>query len=216
MNIKDRIIQVVMYITIPFFLLIFFASLLTTTPYLQLSKGLYSTHDQITYDQDYAIERIIGYLNYRYDDLAFGATEEDQTTIMRDVEIRHMVDVKNLYTMLRIAALGSLVIGGSLFAYLYKKNKRLLSETLKNIHKGPILFALVLGSAFIIDFNFAFRIFHELFFTNDDWLLYNDDVLILLLPTAFWMISAFIILILFLLSMFGINRFNKKILFKEL
>jgi integral membrane protein (TIGR01906 family) len=216
MNVKERLMQVIIYITIPVFLLIFFASLLTTTPYLQLSKGLYSTHEQITYDQDYAIERIIGYLNYRYDDLEFGATEGDQTVLLRDVEIRHMVDVKNLYTMLRIGALGSLIIGGGLLLHLYRKNKQVLYHTLKNIHKGPIIFALFLGSAFIIDFNLAFRVFHELFFTNDDWLLYNNDVLILLLPTAFWMVSAFIILVLFLLSMFGINRFNKKILSKKL
>lgn len=216
MSIKNRIIQGIIYITIPFFLLIFFASLLTTSPYLQLSKGLYSTHDQITYDHDYAIDRVMGYLNYRYDDLEFGANEDDPTTIMRDVEIRHMVDVKNLYTMLRIAALASLVIGGGLLVYLYKKNKQLLADTLKNIHKGPILFSLILGSAFIIDFNTAFRVFHEIFFTNDDWLLYSDDVLILLLPTAFWMVSAIIILILFLLTIFGMNRFTNKVLLPKL
>ena len=117
MDIKNTLIQIGIYITIPFFLLIFFASLLTTTPYLQLSKGLYSTHEEIEYDHDYAIERIIGYLNYRYDDLEFGATEDDPTTIMRDIEIRHMVDVKNLYTMLRLAAAGSLVLGGVLLVY---------------------------------------------------------------------------------------------------
>lgn len=216
MTIKDKLIQITIQITIPFFLLIFFAQLLTTTPYLQLSKGQYSTHDQITYDHDYAIERIIGYLNYRYDDLEFGATEDDNTTIMRDIEIRHMIDVKNLYTILRVAALASLVIGGSLLVYLYKKNKKLLANTLKSIHIGPIVFALFLGSAFIIDFNTAFRIFHELFFTNDDWLLYYDDVLILLLPTPFWMVSAFIILILFLLTILGVNLFTKKVLINKL
>lgn len=216
MNIKKTLIQIGIYITIPFFLLIFFASLLTTTPYLQLSKGLYSTHEEIEYDHDYAIERIIGYLNYRYDDLEFGATEDDPTTIMRDIEIRHMVDVKNLYTMLRLAAAGSFVLGGILLVYLYRKDKELLANTLKNIHKGPIVFAGFLGAAFLIDFNTAFRVFHELFFTNDDWLLFADDVLILLLPTAFWMVSAFIILILFLLSILGINLFTKKVLLRKI
>lgn len=216
MSIKNRIIQLVIYITIPFFLLIFFASLLTTTPYLQLSKGLYSTHDEIEYDHDYAIERIIGYLNYRYDDLEFGTNENDSTTIMRDIEIRHMVDVKNLYTMLRLAAVGSLLLGGSLVVYLFRTNKELLASTFQNIHKGPIFFAAFLGAAFIIDFNTAFRVFHELFFTNDDWLLYSDDVLILLLPTAFWMVSAFIILLLFLLSILGINLFTRKVLLKKI
>lgn len=216
MSVKDRIIQVVISVTIPFFLLIFFASLLTTTPYLQLSKGMYGTHDDITYDHDYAIERIIGYLNYRYDDLEFGVNEDDPTTIMREIEIRHMVDVKNLYTMLRIAAVASLAIGGALITYLYHKNKKLLVDTFKSIHRGPIIFSALLASAFIIDFNTAFRVFHELFFTNDDWLLYYDDVLILLLPTAFWMVSAFIILILFVATLFGINKFMEKVLVNKI
>jgi integral membrane protein (TIGR01906 family) len=190
----------------------FFASLLTTTGYLRLSKGLYASHDDIYYDHDYAIERIMGYLNYRYDDLEFGIDENDDSIIMRDTELSHMVDVKNLYTMLRLLALGSLIIGVSLSYVQYKKNRKELYKTIKLLPFGPIAFIVVVGGYMVIDFNTAFRIFHELFFTNDDWILYSDDVLILLLPQNFSMVSGLIILILFSLSIGTIYYLNEKYL----
>ena len=74
-----KILRILISITIPFFLLILFASLLTTKPYLLLSKGLYESHEDIYFDHDYAVDRIIGYLNYRYDNLDFGVDEFDDT-----------------------------------------------------------------------------------------------------------------------------------------
>jgi integral membrane protein (TIGR01906 family) len=189
-----------------------FASLLTTTGYLRLSKGLYATHDDIYYDHDYAIERIMGYLNYRYDDLEFGLDENDDSIIMRDTELSHMVDVKNLYTMLRVLALGSLIIGVSLSYVQYKNDKKEFYKTIKLLPYGPLAFIIIVGGYMVIDFNTAFRIFHELFFTNDDWILYSDDVLILLLPQNFWMVSGLIILVLFSLSIGTIYYLNEKYL----
>lgn len=214
-----KIPRFIISITVPFFLLILFASMLTTKPYLTLSKGLYASHDEIEFDHDFAVDRIIGYLNYRYDDLYFGADEFDSTTLLRDLEISHMVDVKNLYTNLRIAAIISLFISVSLSLLLYKVNKKELYLTFKNIYRAPILFILFVGGYIIIDFNAAFTAFHKLFFTNDDWILYSDDVLIRLLPTNFWMVSGLIILTLFSLSLaliYFINEttFKKKNLIK--
>jgi integral membrane protein (TIGR01906 family) len=211
-----KLIKILIWTTIPIFLIMLFASLLTTKTYLYASKGLYESHEDIYYDQDYAIDRIMGYLNYEYDDLYFGLNENDDSVIMRDIEIRHMEDVKDLYTMLRIVALSSFIIGASLITYLYKKNKEALYDTLKHLYVAPLLFILFVGGYIVIDFNTAFRVFHELFFTNDDWILYANDVLILLLPTNFWMVSGIIILTLFSLSLFGIHMLNKKIIYKAL
>jgi len=211
-----KLIKILIWATIPIFLIMLFASLLTTKTYLYASKGLYESHEDIYYDHDYAIDRIMGYLNYEYDDLYFGLNEDDDSIILRDIEIRHMEDVKDLYTMLRIVALSSLIIGGSLITYLYKKNKEALYDTLKHLYVAPLLFILFVGGYIVIDFNTAFRVFHELFFTNDDWILYANDVLILLLPTNFWMVSGIIILTLFSLSLLGIHMLNKKIIYKAL
>ncbi len=209
-----KLMKVVINITIPFFLLIFFASMLTTTPYLLLSKGHYASHENVYFDHDYAVDRIIGYLNYRYDNLEFGLNETDNSVIMRDIEISHMVDVKNLYTTLRVAALISLIIGITLSFIIYKRDKRELYNTYKRMYLGPMMFVIFLGVSFMINFNGAFTVFHKLFFTNDDWLLYSTDVLILLLPLNFWMVSGIIILVLFSLSLGLIHFLNEK-LFKK-
>jgi len=209
-----RVIRIVIGITVPIFLIMLFASLLTTTPYLMISKGLYDSHDEIDFDHDYAADRIMGYLNYRYDDLICDEDATDNCYYMRDTEISHMVDVKNLYTMLRLVALGSLIVGVSLSIYVYKKDKEELYKAYKYIYVGPALFVLVLGGYIIVDFNAAFTAFHQLFFTNDDWILYSTDVLIRLLPSNFWMVSGLIILVLFSLSLgliYYLNeRFHKK------
>ena len=206
-----KLMGIAIKILIPFFLLIFFASLLTTTPYLLLSKGHYASHEDVYFDHDYAVDRIIGYLNYRYDNLEFGIDETDDSIIMRDIEISHMVDVKNLYTTLRLTALLALIIAVSLSLVMYKKDRRELYNTYRRLYVGPMFFVIFLGVSFMIDFNGAFTAFHKLFFTNDDWLLYSTDVLILLLPLNFWMVSGIIILVLFSLSLGLIHYLNEKI-----
>jgi integral membrane protein (TIGR01906 family) len=207
-----KAIKVIITITVPIVLIMFFASILTTKSYLMLSKGKYPSHELIEYDQDYAIEHIMGYLNYQYDDLEFGANETDETILLRDIEIRHMVDVKNLYTTLRLVAASSFILAVSLSFYLYKKNKTELYKVYKYLYVGPALFVSLVGGYILIDFQTAFTIFHKLFFTNDDWQLYSNDVLILLLPQNFWMVSGIIILSLFSLSLGLIYYLNEKLL----
>lgn len=112
-----------------------------------------------------------------------------------------MVDVKNLYTMLRVSALISLIVAVSLSYVLYKKDYKEFYKTFKNIYFAPMFFVLFVGGYLLIDFNTAFTAFHQIFFTNDNWILYSTDVLIILLPQNFWMISGGIILVLFSLSM---------------
>ncbi len=196
-----KALRIITQITLPVFLLMLFASFLTTKPYLIVSKGLYASHQEITFDHDYAADRIMGYLNYRYDDLEFGATKDDESLLLRDIEIRHMVDVKNLYTTLRVVAILSLIIAVSLTFVMYKFNKKELYNTYRYMFVGPAMFVSFVGGYILIDFQTAFTAFHKLFFTNDDWILYRDDALIQLLPQNFWMVSGIIILILFSLSL---------------
>ena len=207
-----KLYRVIICITIPIFLIMLFASILTTKQYLLLSKGHYATHEDIYYDHDYAADRIMGYLNYRYDDLEFGVDENSEITIMREIEISHMVDVKNLYTGLRLVALGSLIVGVSLSIVMYKKDKKELYKTLKRLPFAPVFFIMFIGGYMLIDFQTAFTTFHQIFFSNDDWLLYSTDVLILLLPETFWMVSGLIILMLFTLSLGLIYFLNEKYL----
>lgn len=202
--------KILICITLPLFLIMLFASFLTTKQYLLLSKGLYESHDYIEYDHDEAADRIMGYLNYRYNTLDVDVGIDGSPVYMRDIEISHMVDVKNLYTALRLVALGSLIIGVSLSVFMYKKDKHELYKTLKLLPVAPILFIVFIGGFMLIDFNTAFTAFHQIFFSNDDWLLHYNDVLILLLPELFWMVSGLIILVLFSGSLGLIYYLNRK------
>ncbi len=211
-----KIAKLIIWITVPFFLLILFASFLTSKPYLLLSKGLYESHELIEFDHDYAVDRIAGYLNYRYNDLEFGVDEDDDITMMRDIEIRHMKDVKNLYTYLRLSAIISFISAISMSYILFKANKEELYKTFKTIYLGPLFFVMFVGGYLIIDFNTAFTAFHKMFFSNDEWLLLSDDVLILLLPENFWLVSGLIILILFSGTIGALYYLNEKYFKKAL
>ncbi|MBN2604847.1 MAG: TIGR01906 family membrane protein [Bacilli bacterium] len=206
-----KLIRIIISITLPFFLLIFFASLLTTTPYLMASKGLYASHEDVYFDHANAVDKIIGYLNYRYDDLQVGMDENDTTQLITEDEVSHMVDVKNLYTGLRVAALASLVVAVSLSILLFKHNRKELYLTYKNIYIGPIFFIMFVGGYIIIDFNAAFTAFHNIFFTSGTWTFSYYSVLILLLPINFWMVSGVLILVFFSLSLGLIYYLNEKI-----
>lgn len=198
--------KIIISITIPIFLLMLFASMLTTKQYLLVSKGRYFSHERITFDHDYAADRIMGYLNYRYDELQYNF--ENGEPAFRQIEIDHMVDVKNLYTNLRITAGISLILGIFSSIILYKKDKRNFYETYKNLYLWPMFFVIFVGGYVIIDFNAAFTAFHKIFFTNDDWILTFNDTLIMLLPSDFWMVSGIIILVLFSVSIAGISYFS--------
>lgn len=203
-----KIYKAIVTITIPIFILMVFASILTTKQYLFISKGMYKEHSEITFDHDFAADRIMGYLNYQYDELQYKF--EDDSDAFRETEIDHMVDVKNLYTNLRITAAISLVIGISISVIIYKKSKKEFYETYKAMYLWPMFFVLFVGGYVLVDFGAAFTVFHQLFFTNDDWILYSTDTLIQLLPQNFWMVSGLMILVLFSLTMGSITFYATK------
>jgi integral membrane protein (TIGR01906 family) len=177
------------------FSLMFFAQLLTSRTYMNLSQGRYAAHTQITYDHRYVAHQLIDYLNYRHDDLTFGASPDAQEILMRDIEIRHMVDVKALYTLLRWVAVGALVFSVGALSFIYRRDRRWFYDILKHSYRLPLVFTAVMAITFALAFDRAFILFHELFFDNDDWLLRGDDVLIQLLPQNFWLVSASLILV---------------------
>lgn len=206
-----KAIRILINVTLPIFLIMLFASLLTTKGYLLMSKGLYPSHENVYFDHDYAADRIMGYLNYRYDNLEFGLNEDDDSIIMDVESIEHMVDVKNVYTGLRIFAFSALIIAVSCSYLLFKKDKMELYKAYKYMFVGPVVFIVFLGGAMLIDFNRAFTVFHELFFPGGGWTLSSNSVLILLLPLDFWMVSGLIILGLFSMSLGVIYFVNEKI-----
>ena len=126
---------------------------------------------------------------------------EDELSIVTDVDGRrqdffneqdrlHMSDVKNLFLgglrlrtlVLAVAALMMIVLFVS-GADMHKLLPKAYSIA------GGIFFLLLvfLGAAFSIDFTACFRIFHEIFFTNDLWLFDPaTDYMIRMLPEGFF------------------------------
>ncbi len=107
-----------------------------------------------------------------------------------DREISHMEDVKNLFSAgfaIRKLCV-ALVLICVLLLMLTKVNwLYVLSHSLKVGITVFAALAAVLSIIVAIDFNKAFTIFHELFFTNDLWLLDPaTDRLINILPEGFF------------------------------
>ncbi|MFW5914055.1 MAG: TIGR01906 family membrane protein [Bacillota bacterium] len=207
-----RLLKLIIWITCPIFIIALAASLLTTKPYMRISEGLYESHDAIEYDHDYVAGQLMEYLNYRRDDLLFGADAESDGPIMRDIEIRHMEDVKQVYTYVRLAGVVSFILFLFSAFYLYKHSIQTLYDAFKNTYILPSFFILFVGGWFIIDFSLVFTIFHRIFFTNDDWILRSDDVLIQLLPQNFWLVSGALILLFLALSLGLLQWFNRAFL----
>ncbi len=191
----NKALRMIVWITYPIFLIMLSAQLLTSNPYMRLSEGLYASHDDIEYDHRYVARQLIDYLNYRHDNLEFGANAEDDSVLMRDIEIRHMVDVRDLYTLLRIVAGISLLIAVLSVIGLFFRDKSELYKTFKGIFWVPLIVTVTLGAFIAVNFSWLFVLFHEIAFDNDDWILRADDVLIQLLPLEFWMVSAILVLV---------------------
>ncbi len=101
-------------------------------------------------------------------------------------EIDHMVDVKHLMTLLRnLVTFLFAIIALGVFMLARK------SERFKGIFIGQFITTIGVFLGFIAmamtDFNKYFFKFHELFFTNDLWLLNPEtDRMIMLLPEMFF------------------------------
>jgi len=122
-----------------------------------------------------------------------------------DIEIRHMIDVLDLYniafTIRNVAFF--LGIGLVLTMILLKyKTLAILARCSREILIGFLALTVVLVALIAINFNHAFNIFHEIFFNNNYWILDpRVDLLINMVPLSFFIhISIFIGLLLFISS----------------
>ena len=112
-------------------------------------------------------------------------------------ETAHMVDVKNLYISAKNVGIGMSIIGLISFLwmiYLVRSGKESAFEMRKDLASGfkQVLMSLGIIVAGIvvyavIDFSRFWVLFHEIFFTNDLWLLDpNVSVMINMFPEEFF------------------------------
>lgn len=146
-------------------------------------------------DARYVTEEMMAYLRGRRDDLVVKTTVDgQQREFFNDREKAHMADVRNLFlwgiALRRIALIALLVILVTMIG-LKMSMKKVLPKAYK-ISTGIFLgVTALLTVIFASDFTKYFTIFHEIFFSNDLWLLDPDtDLLINMLPEGFFMDMA--------------------------
>ena len=151
--------------------------------------------------------------------MAYLIGEEDELSIVTDVDGReqdffneqdrlHMADVKNLFlgglkvrtVLLILAALIVIVLS------VWKAEVRELLTRAYSWALGVFAAAIVfLGIGFAIDFTACFRVFHEIFFTNDLWMFDPaEDYMIRMLPEGFFSDMVIRIGLIFLGFLLGI------------
>ena len=143
-------------------------------------------------DVMHVTKEMMAYLRGSRDNLVVETTVDgEEREFFNDREKAHMVDVKNLFIgglWLRRGAV--LVIGIAVLVLVLIKAdwKRLLPKSFLIGMGSFIGITLAAGLLFMSNFNKYFTIFHEIFFTNDLWLLDPDtDLLIRMLPEGFFL-----------------------------
>lgn len=201
--------KVILNISVSLILILLSVQIISTKPYMMIHDGLYDSHEKITWDYEYAVEQTMKYLNGREDDLVFPSFEGGDDVLMTERGIAHMVDVRNLYDSGRVIMATAIVLAAISGIYLWDRKE--FYQTLKKVWMFPLVFVGTITIAMLINFSWAFRLFHELLFSNDLWLLTWDDPLIVMLPNAFFYSTAITIVVLIVLFHVGtIYIANKK------
>lgn len=150
-------------------------------------------------------DKMMDYLIDKRDSLDMEATVNGQIEeVFGQREKLHMVDVKDLFLS------GKLMRDISFFTVLlaliamYIWKKEWLKSWLRGLGKFFIVAFVVIGlvgGLFASDFNKYFTLFHQIFFSNDLWLLNpKTDILINMVPEIFFFQTTMLIIGLFIIS----------------
>jgi len=122
-------------------------------------------------------------------------------------EKAHMVDVRDLYLNFRgLRRLSTGLVVLILFFGWFISKEMLYQVLVRVKYIVPVLLLMVgaVGGLFATDFNKYFTLFHELFFDNDLWLLNpNTDILINMVPEAYFYSIVMIGLVIFVVLIVG-------------
>lgn len=145
-------------------------------------------------DMESVVTEILAYLRGTRSDFDIqaritvnGVTSDTPVSIFNEQEMVHMDDVRallNLALTLRNSAVLLFLIA---LVYLLKNNKMALIKGLFYGSTIALVIILVIGGIFTVNFDGAFTLFHQLFFTNDLWLMDpKTDLLIWIVPGPFF------------------------------
>lgn len=146
----------------------------------------------------YVTTELLDYMRGRRDDLIIYATVQgNERQFFSDIEIRHMVDVLDLYNtgfMIRNVAFWLLMFIALGMAYFGVSVLVVLARCCREVVVGFSILLLILTAVIALDFDRAFYWFHLIFFDNEYWLLDPSvDLLINMVPTVFFVEISIII-----------------------
>lgn len=131
--------------------------------------------------------------------------DNERQEVFGEREKAHMVDVKDLYLKVAMAKKIAVLVIAALIILGIAKQKSLLYHLFNGVKYVISLLLLVIGIIgvlFALDFNKYFTILHELFFSNDLWILNpQTDILINMVPESYFysvimmILGVFIVLI---------------------
>lgn len=192
-KIYNRIVMILLAVMIPITILIGVLQYYTfnETFYMKaFEKYEITSVTGMTEDQLLLVtEKLTGYLENSQDNLIIRASVNGvEEQIFQEREIKHMVDVKAIF--MQINRLKYFLVMFLLLIFI----SQITQKEVLNIDKGfigaSVLFSvvlLVLSFMILTDFSKYFIQFHEIFFTNDLWLLNpRTDILIQMLPLEFF------------------------------
>jgi integral membrane protein (TIGR01906 family) len=209
---KTKLIQAVFIFAASMLLLLLSVQAITNQVYFSLHVGRYESHQLVTWDHEFALQEISAYLNGQREDLRFPSTPGGSDVVMTERGLFHMEDVAVLYEQGRVLAALFTVLAVIAGVTLYDQKN--LKRTLKTLWVFPVTLTAFLTIAMLIDFGAAFRLFHEVLFDNDLWLLSITDPLIVMLPRTFFFLTGITIAIIYVLLVGGLTligyRWNKE------
>ncbi|MCL2421130.1 MAG: TIGR01906 family membrane protein [Defluviitaleaceae bacterium] len=152
----------------------------------------------------YVTGELLDYMRGRREDLVvYAIVNGEARQFFSDIEIRHMVDVWELYDIgftIRNVAFWLLLflILGMIFWKV--RVLEVLARCCREVIVCVLLLSAILAGVIIWDFDRAFVMFHLIFFDNDYWILDPSvDLLINMVPQMFFVEISVIIGLLFLL-----------------
>jgi len=112
-----------------------------------------------------------------------------------ELETSHMTDARGIFIVTRILSYILTGVGLAMLIGLFilmKDNRKWL----KGVLWGSAAFlgiVLLIGLVGLLSFNFAFDIFHEIFFPQGNWQFPADSAMIIMFPIEFFMTATWII-----------------------
>jgi integral membrane protein (TIGR01906 family) len=153
-------------------------------------------------------EDLLDYMRNRRDSLedVYAIVAGEERRFFSDIEIRHMIDVLDLYNIAFAARnISFFIMVALILVMVLRKYKVLfvLCRCCREVLAAFLILMTLLIGIIAINFERAFTIFHYIFFDNDYWILDpRVDLLINMVPIYFFIhISIFIGLLLLISSL---------------